>query len=146
MIVLSFFYKWDNNLLNKLDVFFTGRLKLANDAFKQYGIKMFGTAFEMIGRGGTTVERANYNFVDSSYCLILVRYGLALLILICVIHIWISCKGKNKILISVMALIAIHSMIEHHYLELAFNPFILIAFADISEKRKEERGFCIFKL
>lgn len=144
-------------LLQKIDSIISGRLTLAQRAFREYGIKYFGTAFDMVGFGSETVRRSGYNFVDSSFCLILVRYGMAVLAAVLVIYFLVERKalrsGKRKLMVA-FALISIHSVIEHHLLELAYNPFLLLAFADISPesdgqvqaKKKITRnqiGYCI---
>ena len=38
-------------------------------------------------------------------------------------------KSKNYIVLSVVAVIALHSMIEHHLLDLSYNFFLLLAMA-----------------
>ena len=144
-------------LLKKIDSIISGRLSLAQRAFKEYGIKYFGTAFDMVGFGSETVRRSGYNFVDSSFCLILVRYGIVALAAVLIIYFIVERKalrsGKRKLMVA-FALISIHSVIEHHLLELAYNPFLLLAFADISPesggqdqaKKKITRnqiGYCI---
>ena len=81
------------------------------------GIKLFGTAFDMVGYGSETVKRSGYNFVDSSFCLILVRYGAAVLAAVLVVYFIVERKalrsGKRKLMVA-FALISIHSIIEHH--------------------------------
>lgn len=151
--------KWSDEspLLQKINSIISSRLYLAQRAFNEYGIKFFGTAFDMVGFGGETVRRSGYNFVDSSFCLILVRYGIVALAATLLIYFIVERKalrsGKRKLMVA-FALISIHSVIEHHLLELAYNPFLLLAFSDISperdgqiqEKKKITRnqiGYCI---
>lgn len=157
IIWMSFKCSDEYPLLQKIDSIISGRLTLAQRAFHEYGIKYFGTAFDMVGFGSETVRRSGYNFVDSSFCLILVRYGMAVLAAVLVIYFLVERKalrsGKRKLMVA-FALISIHSVIEHHLLELAYNPFLLLAFADISPesdgqvqaKKKITRnqiGYCI---
>lgn len=157
IIWMSFKCSDEYPLLQKIDSIISGRLSLAQRAFREYGIKYFGTAFDMVGFGSETVRRSGYNFVDSSFCLILVRYGMAVLAAVLVIYFLVERKalrsGKRKLMVA-FALISIHSVIEHHLLELAYNPFLLLAFADISPdsdgqaqvKKKITRnqiGYCI---
>ncbi|MEY8337945.1 hypothetical protein AALB16_07915 [Lachnospiraceae bacterium 62-35] len=144
MIGLTMCYNPDNAAWAKIDVLLSGRLRLAKEAFDVYGIKLFGTAFDMIGGGGNNVRRLAYNFVDSSYCMILVRYGLVLLLCVLFLYIWTAkkaIKNKRRNLLVALAVIAVHNMIEHHLLELAYNVFILLAFADLcnKEEREEEK-------
>lgn len=143
IIWLSLRYHEENELLKKIDVIISSRLRLAREAFTTYGIKLFGTPFDMIGGGSETVWRQDYNFVDSAFCLILIRYGLAVLCAVLMIYFIVERKalraGNRKLMVA-FALISIHSMIEHHLLELAYNPFILLAFSnmDLAEGWKKE--------
>ncbi len=141
IIWLSFRYNAENPILKWINSTISGRLSLAQDAFNKYGIKLFGTAFDMVGYGSETVKRSGYNFVDSSFCLILVRYGAAVLAAVLVVYFIVERKalrsGKRKLMVA-FALISIHSIIEHHLLELAYNPFILLAFTDISPESGEQ--------
>lgn len=132
MIILTLFYDSDNKWLFQLNEVLSGRLRLGKAAIKNYGINMFGTAFDLIGGGGENVYRWRYNFVDSSYVLILVRYGWIILLLICIIYILLvhkALKSEKRRVAIVMAIIAVHSMIEHHYLEISYNLFLIIPFA-----------------
>ena len=126
-------------ILLRINDWISGRLRLAKDAFDRYGFTFFGTAFDMIGAGGDTTSRAGYNFVDSSFCMILVRYGIAVLAAVLIIYFVVERKalknGDRKLMVA-FALVSIHSLIEHHLLELAYDPFILLAFAEFSPDRQ----------
>lgn len=135
MIRLSMKYTSEDTNLLAVNQWISSRLSLAHNAITEYGIKIFGTAFEMVGGGSDTVTRSGYNYIDSSYCLILLQYGVAVLLIICILNMWTASravKAKNRRMLAALALISIHSMIEHHLLELAYNPFLLLAFADMS--------------
>ncbi len=138
IVGLSIKYDSENVKLDAINKLISSRLYLANKAISEYGIKPFGTAFYMIGGGSDTVSRGGYNFVDSSYCMILLRYGAMVLAIVCILSIWTASnavKSKNRRLLMALALISVHSMIEHHLLELAYNPFLLVAFSDLSHDR-----------
>lgn len=132
MVALMFWFNPENAVMQKVNVFLTGRLQNAHNALEEYGISMWGTAFDMIGNGGNTARHLGYNFVDSSYCMVLIRYGLAVFLVMCALHLICSWrakeKGQRRLLIA-LALIAIHNAIEHHFLELAYNFFLLLPFA-----------------
>lgn len=135
-IILAMFYLPDNKILSIIDSVSSGRLNLGHSAIQNYGISLWGTPFDMIGAGGDTVWRTGYNFVDSSYVMIFVRYGSVLLILTVTAFVWIAIKakkaGKRHILI-LLWVMAIQCVVEHHMLEIAYNPFILFAFARIGD-------------
>lgn len=129
-------------VLQRFNDWISGRLRLAKDAFDRYGFTLFGTAFDMIGAGGDTTSRAGYNFVDSSFCMILVRYGMAVLAAVLIIYFVVERKalrrGDRKLMVA-FALVSIHSLIEHHLLELAYDPFILLVFAEFAPDNKKCR-------
>ncbi|MEQ2563870.1 hypothetical protein WMO41_11975 [Ventrimonas sp. CLA-AP-H27] len=146
-------YNEQSSTLERINRVLTGRLELANRAFNSYGIKIFGTPFDMIGAGGITVFRQGYNFVDISYCMILLRYGLLLLLAVIVLHTGIAIKAqkaKNEKLLIALALVALHSAIEHHLTELGYNIFLLLAFScvdapamvNVTEHQLKEKRIC----
>ena len=115
-----------------IDRLITGRLGLACVSMEEYGVTLFGTPFEQVGFGFTTFESNDYNFVDSSYPLILIRYGWTALAAAGAF--W--CLGTRKALKTgerrmayAMFLIALHSFSEHHFPELHYNFFLLFPFA-----------------
>lgn len=138
MILLTFLYGTGNELLNSLNILLSHRLYLGWEAINTYGLKPFGTAFELIGSGGGIARSwiYKYNFVDSSYILILVRYGFMTLLAVLLQFIWLGRKalknGRRAVALGA-ALIAVHSMIEHHLPEIAYNLFLLLPFADFTD-------------
>ncbi len=145
IVILTIKYNAEVPVLNWINQILSGRLKLAQDAFQQYGMSWFGTAFEMVGNGSAVVDRAGYNFVDSSFCLILVRYGILPFVTILLMSVFAGIKGikgGNRRVAFALALIAVHSMIEHHLIELAYNPFLLLAFCDMRDMNvKNEKRY-----
>lgn len=141
MLSLTALYGTGNRLFVKLDLILSNRLRLGYEAFDKYGIRLFGSSFRMIGMGWADRPRAEleaiYNFVDSSYCMVLVRYGILVFLAMGCIHIMVSLRAKknNPILLTVMALMALQCMIEHHLTELWYNPFMLLAFVTCYEKK-----------
>ena len=119
-----------NNLISN-------RLFYALNAYREYGIKPFGTFFDMIGNGGSTYAPTGYNFIDSTYLLILIRYGWVTLIAVCVSWMYTTRKairaGYWRIAL-VMLLICVHSMSEHHFIEANYNILLLLPLADFRER------------
>lgn len=115
----------------QMNGFLSDRLRLAADAYRAYGLTPFGTAFEQIGYGGTTFRPEGYNFVDSSYPLILLRYGWVTFLMLGAL--W--CFGTARALRNgyarlglVMALTAVLAFMEHHFTELYFNVLLIAPF------------------
>lgn len=142
MIGLTYFFNTENIVWNRINEILSSRLNLGHAAMDKYGVSLFGTAFEQTGYGGGTAWSfaLEYNFVDSSYVLILIRYGLAVLLAVCIQYIWTERRalrnGHRKLALAA-AFIAVHSMIEHHLPELAYNLFLLLPFASFAPKRQE---------
>lgn len=146
VLIIGLTYLYDYNVAWKenLNLFLSHRLRLGKRAMDNYGIKWFGTAFDQLGYGGTTVwpSAYAYNFVDSSYVLILLRYGAASLLMLCARYIWMERKALRngcRRLAFAAALVAVHSVIEHHLPEICYNLFLLLPFADCVQDAKTEQ-------
>lgn len=139
MFFLTKYYSSTNTLLDKINNISTGRLELGRLAIEKYGIKLWGTAFNMIGAGGGNIDYSGYNFIDSSYILILVRYGFVLFIITLIGFSWLSFKAKmseKRMLLVVLSIVAIQCTVEHHLLEIAYNSFFLLIFSKIVQEER----------
>ena len=139
--VMMFAYHKDMGIGIRLDSMMSSRISLAVDAVEQYGIHAFGTPFEMIGWGSTAFRSLEYNFVDSTYALILVRYGWVLLIAICLFWGWMVRKAircGNRKLALIMGIIALHSFSEHHFMDVHFNILLVMPFAAYLAESEEQ--------
>lgn len=131
-IELSKGYDVNNKLMLFLNKALSGRLRLGKQGIDEYGFKPFGQTVEMIGNGGRNIPPTNYFFIDSSYLHIALRYGVIILILICgllVYKINKNIKNGDIALGIIIMIIAINSIVAHHLIDLAYNPFILILFS-----------------
>lgn len=130
IIPISLVYNSNNRFLAWVDSTLSGRLTLAKEVYDTYGIHAFGKFFRLYGFGGSEVfVYDKYLFVDSSYCLILLRYGWVMLVALAVLYICIIKKARNngdEIMVSVLALVAVHSIIEHRFPYVDYNVFLLI--------------------
>lgn len=136
-LFFTLIYNENNHILQKANQILSGRLYWGKAAFEKYGMSLWGTPFDMIGAGGDAVFRTGYNFVDSSYVMIFIRYGAVLLILVTIGFLWLSIRAKAsgyRNLILAIFIMLVHCTIEHHMLELAYNPLILIFFADLADR------------
>ena len=144
MFLLIWAYGKGINAAYIADNLLSGRLRYAWNAYQDYGITLLGTPFEQIGNGFAIFSSTGYNFVDSSYPLILLRYGLLLFITYCVM--W-PCTVRKVIkagdwrLALAMTLIALHSFSEHHFIEVNYNLLVVMPFASytsLNERVGEE--------
>ena len=125
----------------QLNDLLSNRLSLAVSAWQEHGLTAFGTPFEQIGNGFSSVTSAQYNFVDSSYPLILLRYGWVLLITLGILWGWTICRaircGDRRLALA-MGLIAFHSFAEHHFTEVNYNILLVMPFAMYAGQTRTE--------
>jgi len=134
-ISLTFLFndQTNNIILNIINSLVSNRLYLGNIGLERYGIHLFGSTFQMFGYGGSTTPPSDYFFLDSSYVLILIRYGILIFLAVLIIFVFSSLraeKQKNIALLWILTLIAIQCMTEHHLLDIAYNPFLFLIFSE----------------
>lgn len=123
---LSYSYSKFSPFMVKLDSLFSGRLALAHNGFRKWGITLFGQAANM------SQESNNYSFVDCSYLGMLFSNGIVILILLLAVYavfIWKSIKLKNKTLTLMLFMILLHSSIEPWWTSLTNFPIIVLFLA-----------------
>lgn len=118
MILVSRFYRPDIEWMAKLNTLFSTRLSLGKEVFDRYDVQIWGQDIPMRGNGGSTEVVADYFFIDSSYVNILMRLGLVVFILVMLIISIIMIKNLNlPYMLMAMAIVCIHSVMEHHMFE-----------------------------
>ena len=118
----------------EIDDWSSHRLSIGSQIFSDYDIKLFGQTIEMQGngRGGFNrfVENAKYNFIDISYQSVLMLYGLVFFILTLGFYMLTVWRHRRDIyLMLCILLVAFNCMFAHHLTEIAYIPFIMLAFA-----------------
>lgn len=129
IMYLSFYYNknlvWMEQLNNKIN----GRLELGYNAFKEYGIHLFGRPIEWVGGSSLyTGGMDQYNYVDSSYVQIILNFGILFFVLICIGFMILGWKvaKKNDVYFSLILIaIALHSILDPQLIWMAYNPFIM---------------------
>ena len=146
-ISVSCLYNPNNQILLKLDDSLSGRLSISNKAFHLYDIRLFGQTIQEIGNGRSTEYREDYFFLDDSYVRILLEYGLILFVVVLAMLILISRKAMryNRIVLMIaLVAIGVHSIMEHHLIDLAYNPFLFSVFAILNQDGQiNRRDICI---
>lgn len=128
----------------RLDELLSERLKQGLDGWHAYGLTPFGTFFEQIGNGFSVFPQKGRNFIDCSYLLMLLRNGWAGTLMYAAIWVAITrraLRSGDRRLALVMGMIAFHSVLEHHFTELNYNPILampLAAFPAVDEERGED--------
>lgn len=135
-------YNGSEELWYRLDLKLGYRLLYTSWAIRDYGLSLFGKTVNEIGNGRTTVYNNDYYFIDDSYMRIMIEYGMVVFVTILIMLTLISYKmltHKQIILFLILEIICIHSIMEHHLMELAYNPFILYLYAENSELEVREK-------
>lgn len=146
---LAYNYNTENESLVKLNALLSTRLELSKKAFDMYEVKWFGQYIPEVGSGNSVEYKPDYFFLDDVYIRILLEYGLFLFIVVLMMLMLTSkvaiLKQQHMLALAILA-IAIHSIMEHHLLEMAYNPTILAVFASFNnEKMNDRRKICIEK-
>lgn len=146
MIFLSLIYNEENPILYKLDLIFNYRLSMGKHGFVEYGLSPWGKLIEMqgLGRiegGGMSIWNfgLSYFMLDCSYVNILLQFGVMLFGILIVLQIvWSirNCRVNRLFFIAIYIIICIQCAVEHHYLDIAYNP--LLFFAILNQKRNKK--------
>ena len=108
------------------------RLRLSLEGVRNYGVTAFGASFEQVGYGLSMLPPKGYNFIDSSFVLILLRHGWVTGLAMCAAWCFSTRRairaGQRRLALA-LALVAVHSVLEHHFIELHFNPMLMLPLA-----------------
>lgn len=129
----ALFYNGNSNIWSKLNGLLSGRLKLAQNAIKYYGIPLLGRKISWLGSGSNgiikTVNYADYNFVDCSYIQNVLDYGIiffSLLFVCLLMAMIIYFHRKDYAVIISVIIIFIIAIIEPRLLSIQMNPYLLL--------------------
>lgn len=137
--VLSANFSYDNQILSAIDEKMSGRLALGRWALMDYKPSAFGRYVIEKGAGGSTTNEDFYFFIDSSYLSIGIKYGIMFLIIMWWNFIEVIKKIWNKkscYMIICIMMVLIQSVMEHHYIQYWFNPFLIAMFAMFDKEEK----------
>ena len=140
MLILSITYQ-ATPLQAKLDQILSTRLTLGKKAFTVFSLTPFGQYIRLFSNAENRGDRF-YFYIDCSYLQLAIMYGLVILGAVLFAFLLIGCKAKaqqNWILLWILGLIAVHSIIEQHLVELPYCPFIIALLADL----KGQSGYSI---
>lgn len=138
---MTIVFNADNDVLTFIDrKVVSYRLSLGKRALNDYGISAFGKYVLEKGNGGSVELQDDYFFIDSSFISMGVKYGLFFLLVNIVMFsgkIYRFVVEKKILIIIVMSMIAIQSIMEHHYIQYWYNPFTITIFASMSYAGRE---------
>ena len=126
-------YRQDSILWKVLNSGFSGRLLLGKNAIMNYGFSFLGQKIDMNGFSVLGKNYEVYNYVDSSYLQIAIRYGIVLLALVCVLYgaaLLKAHKRKDGMLFLFLIVILFLCIEEPFLFDVGFNLFPVLAFCD----------------
>ncbi len=131
MHFMSYFFQPNITFFRLFDKLLSGRLKFGSKALEDYGLTLFGQTVPMNGNGGSLVFLGNnYFFIDCSYLLVYLRYGIIFLFLVFLIHYWCCKKYQGDLyFLVILTVIVVNCVVAHHMIDLAYNPFYLALLA-----------------
>lgn len=128
---LVHFFDYEKEWMVKIDSFLSNRLIISKVAINSYEYKLFGQYIRESGLGRLEGIRQDYFFLDNSYIRIALLYGVILFLVVMMLF-WKqglrAIQEKRIILIIAIAIIAMHSFMEHHLIEIAYNPLLCFLF------------------
>ena len=122
---------WYNRYYSLENRIYTNHLLL-----KCFPFSWFGTDFPQTGSGWTEESPDFYFWVDCSYTRIYAMYGIVAFVVFMGLLTWITIrllKRKNYFGMFLMMVIAFDLMIEHHMIEISYNTFLVLAFANLDK-------------
>ena len=144
MIFLSLIYNDGDAILYKANDVLNNRLEFGKYGFVEYGLSPWGKQIAMQGfgriEGGTETfwnTGLSYFVLDCSYVNILLQFGVVLFCALVVLQIiWLiqDYQTGRLFFIMIYIIICIQCAVEHHYLDIAYNP--LLFFTLLNQKMK----------
>lgn len=135
-LLLNMLYTPESSFFASMNKLISGRLLLGKQGIDNYGFSLFGQQVEMQGWGWSNTEwneELGYFFIDCGFLSVALRYGLVMLVIIVASFTVVAkkeIKSGNTVLPVIILFVGITSIIDHHFMELAYSPFIfLISYA-----------------
>ncbi|MCI8988138.1 MAG: hypothetical protein HFK05_00105 [Clostridia bacterium] len=131
-ILLHALYSPDNAVLFKLNNLLSDRLRLGKIGVDDYGFSLFGKIIEMNGNGFSADKvdvTKGYFFIDSGFLKIALTNGIVYLIFFIIAFTVVArkaVKNDNVVLAIIISFLALTSIVDHHIVEVGYNPFIFV--------------------
>lgn len=132
LILLTYLYGKGNAFAARMNRLLTSRLFDSWNIFVSHGIRLLGNSFTMHGIGASLIrDWRSYDFLDSSYGYLLIRYGIILTVIVGAMWIWTTVRairnGNRKVALS-MAVISAYAFSESHFVDANYNILLLMPF------------------
>lgn len=148
MFCMTWLYGQGSGFPVQLDKWMSGRIHLIWNAYIKYGVHAFGAVTPQNGYGGSLIHTGTYEFLDSSYGLLFIRYGWVFTLIMAVLWVWMTRKairtGHRRLALA-MAVIAFHSISEHHFPEMNYNILLVMPLCSFALIRHPEEKKVVSK-
>lgn len=127
IIIVSYLYNSDNMVLSKINSILSGRLSLGKRAINEFGFLFMARTLPLVG--GEPLDGSAYNFVDSSFLLYLLNFGIIFFVLLMSLleyFAYLINFKKDTYMLLVFCIFIIHSTFDPQLLNLCFNYFLLV--------------------
>lgn len=141
-LIMQYVYDPLNIYWSEFDYKISLRLYYTYQILEKYSIRLFGQDIEEKGFGRDPDMTHDYLFLDDSYMAIALKYGIVILAVVIVIFAVGQHRAyqNNRLMIVLVGIaIALHCFMEHHLIEAAYNPFMMLIFAKIGAYTYKER-------
>lgn len=145
-ILCCWFYKASSTFWFGLNVTLGNRLGLAQKAFAEYPITLFGQYIEMYGQADVAfgnVSYTKYFYIDSGYIYAILGYGVLFTLVVIFMYsylIYYATKRNDKNLFIWLIIVLVFTVVNNTWVSLAVNP-VLMCFPIVFRSRNsmEER-------
>lgn len=128
-IMSVYFYDGGDDIDFLINLLLEGRISMAQDAMRLYGISLFGNFIQWSGAGLDITGRHSelaYFYVDCAYAKLLIEYGVVIFMLfICTFTVVAYKFRKNTIMLLIFVMIAIHGIFDDLILYIQYDTFLL---------------------
>ena len=142
-LIMTLNYDKTSSFYYNLDMKLEHRLLLGNNAIKEYGINLFGNDVVLVGNGvdkyGVKTDGI-YNYIDSLYVSVLIKYGIILAITILFLITYSLYKlnnNKDYFLLFIFFVFSLHGIFDDLGFYLYYNAFWLAIMSSMSQKTLE---------
>lgn len=138
VFVHGLIYNDRNPILLAIDSFSSYRLLNCLIAVKTYGYSLFGQNIYALYNATGNNE---WFFIDNSYYIILIVYGLAVFAITCFVFVWRMRNlilEKKYIIPIIFILISLNSIIGQQFVLIEYNVFLLAILSEVQENTKND--------
>ena len=125
---LTELYRWNPQVMSVIDKILSTRLLHGAQALKVYGYSLIGQPVQWTFYGDKPVNNISYLYVDSSFLNIIINYGIVTMLLLVIGYFIVPRLLKDVSIYYTIALVfvTLHSTFDPQFLEVYYNPFLLI--------------------